>query len=115
MSQQAIPLLAISLLLTGTVGANKFVTPAGIQTGAGLFALGVARTDGVSGDLVTVDTIGTAVVLSGAAVTKGQTVKADASGRAIDWVTSGARLGIALQAATAADQPIEILLLPNAV
>ena len=50
----------------------------------------------------------------GAAVAAGATLKSDASGRGITWVTSGARVAIALQAATAAGQFIEALMIPNA-
>lgn len=51
--------------------------------------------------------------VSGAAVTAGATLKSDASGRAITWATSGAKVGIALEAATASGQMIEVLLIPN--
>ncbi len=114
MSQQGISLLALTLDLTGTVTGDRFVTPAGAQTGADGNALGVARSSGVLGEKVTVDVIGTTYVESGAAFSKGATLKADASGRGITWVTSGARLAIAQQAATAAGQKVEVLLLPNA-
>lgn len=114
MSQQNIALLALPLTLSGTVTADRFVTAAGAQTGADGNAIGVARSGGVSGEKVTTDVVGTAIVEAGAAITAGATLKADASGRAITWVTSGARLGIALQGATAAGQKIEVLLIPNA-
>ena len=35
------------------------------------------------------------------------------SGRGITWVTSGAKIGVALEAASAAGQMIEVLLIPN--
>lgn len=114
MSQQFTSLLTLTLALTGTVAANRFVTPAGAQAGADANTLGVARTAGVSGEKTPVDVIGTAVVEAGAAIAAGATLKTDASGRAIAWVTAGAKVGIALQAATAAGQFIEVLLLPNA-
>jgi S-adenosylmethionine synthetase len=114
MSAQAIPLLTLTRTLSGTVAANVFVTPAGATAGAGANAIGVSRVAGVSGDKVPVDAYGTAYVLSGAAVTVNATLKADAAGKAIDWVTSGAKIAIALQAAGAADQLIEVLLIPNA-
>ena len=50
----------------------------------------------------------------GAAVDKDATLKSDANGKAIAWATSGAKVAIALEAATAADQFIEVLLIPNA-
>ncbi len=77
MSQQNISLLALPVVLTGTVTANRFVTPAG------------------------------------AAVAAGATLKADASGRGIAWATSGAKVGLALQAASGAGAFIEVLLIPN--
>ena len=114
MSYQNTPILSLPVTLSGTVATNRFVTPAGAQAGADANALGVARSGGASADKVTVDVMGTALVEAGAAISAGATLKADSSGRAITWVTSGARLGIALQAAAAAGQMIEVLLLPNA-
>ena len=114
MSNQFVSLLALSATLAGTVAANRFVTPGYVQAGADANTLGVARSGGVAADKVTVDVLGTVVVEAGAAVAAGATVKSDASGRAITWVTSGARVGLALEAATAAGQFIEVLLLPNA-
>lgn len=114
MSQQSIPLLTLTWTLTGTVAAARFVTPAGAQAGADANTLGVARTAGVSGEKVPVDVLGTAVVEAGAAISAGAALESDASGRAVTWVTAGGKVGIALEAATAAGQFIEVLLLPNA-
>ncbi len=114
MSAQAISLLALSVALTGTVAANRFVTPAGLQAGADANTLGVARYAGVSGEKITLDVIGTAVVEAGAAIAAGATLETDASGRAVTWATSGGKVGIALQAAAGAGAMIEVLLLPNA-
>lgn len=114
MSQQSISLLTLTLTLTGTVGVNRLVTPAGAQAGADAVCIGAARSAGVSGDKVAVDVRGTAIVEAGAAIAAGATLKSDASGRAITWVTSGAKIGFALEAATAAGQMIEVLLLDNA-
>jgi len=113
MSAQAISLLTLAVTLSGTVAANRFVTPAGAQAGADANTLGVARTAGVSADKVPADILGTAVVEAGAPVAAGATVKSDATGRAITWVTSGAKVGLALEAAGAAGQFIEVLLIPN--
>ena len=113
MSQQSIPVLVLTALLSGTVTANRFVTPGGAQAGADANTLGVARTGGASGELVAVDVLGTAIVEAGAAISANATVKADSSGRAITWVTSGAKIGLALQAASQAGDKIEVLLMPN--
>lgn len=114
MSQQNISLLSLPVTLTGTVAANRFVTPAGAQAGADANTLGVARFGGASGEKVTVDVIGTAIVEAGAAISAGATLETDASGRAVTWATSGGKVGIALQAASGAGVMIEVLLLPNA-
>lgn len=115
MSAQNTALLTLTVAAAGAIAANRFVTPAGAQAGADANTLGAARfAAAAAGDKIPVDVMGTAIVESGAAVTVNATVKSDASGRAIDWVTSGAKVGIALQAASAAGQMIEVLLIPNA-
>lgn len=111
---QSLPLLTLSLSLAGTVAACRFVTPAGLQAGADANTLGVARSSGISGERTPVDAIGTAIVETGAAIARGATLKVDATGRAIPWATSGARVAIALETAAAAGDMIEVLLLPNA-
>jgi hypothetical protein len=113
MSQQAISILALTLAATTAVTANRFVNPLGAQVVADANAIGVARTAAAIGEQMTVDVQGTAVVEAGAAITKGATCKVDASGRAIAWVTSGAKVAVALEAATAAGQFIEVLLMDN--
>lgn len=114
MSHQNHPVLTLPMTLTGTVSAHRLVTPAGAQAGADAVCIGVARSAGVAGELVSVDVIGTAIVESGAAVAAGATLKSDASGRAITWATSGAKVGFALEAATGSGQMIEVYLLNNA-
>lgn len=114
MSQNFTSLLCLPVRLTGAVGANRFITSVGAQAVADGNTLGIARSAGAVGELVPVDVAGTAVAETGAAIALGATVKVDTSGRAIPWVTSGARVGIALEAATAAGQFIELRLIDNA-
>ncbi len=114
MSHQSTPILALPVTLSGTVAANRFVTPAGAQAGADANTLGVARSAGVSGEKITVDVLGTAIVEAGAAISAGATLETDASGRGVTWATSGPKVGIALQAASGAGVFIEVLLIPNA-
>lgn len=114
MSAQAIALLTLTVGLTAEVAACRFVTPLGAQAGAGANTLGVARTQGVIGDPVPVDVLGTTIVEAGAAFTAGSTLKADADGKAIAWAVSGARVAVALQSATAPGERVEVLLIPNA-
>lgn len=114
MSKQNISLLTLTIAATGAIAADRFVTPAGAQAGAGANVIGSARSAAAAaGDKIPVDVLGTAVVEAGAAVAAGATVASDASGRAITWA-SGAKVGIALQAAGAAGEFIEVLLVPNA-
>lgn len=114
MSRQAISLLTLTVALTGTVAAHRFITAAGAQATADANTLGVARSEGVSGEKIPVDVIGTAVVEAGAAIALGATLETDSTGRGVTWATSGGKVGIALQAASAAGEFIEVLLLPNA-
>ncbi len=114
MSYQSTPILTLTVALTGTVAAHRFVTAAGAQAGADANTLGVARSAGVSGDKIPVDVLGTSIVEAGAAVAAGATLESDASGRGVTWATSGGKVGIALQAAAGAGEMIEVLLLPNA-
>lgn len=114
MSRQCISLLTLTLGLTGTVVAQRFVTGAGAQTGAAGNALGVARTAGVSGENIPVDVIGTAIVETGAAIAANALVESDASGRAVTKA-AGVTLGRLApgQSAAAAGQFVEVLLIQN--
>lgn len=114
MSAQAHPTLALTRTLSGTVAAHRFVSSVGAAVAADANALGVARTSGVSGDLVALDVLGTTIVEAGAAITAGDTLKVTTGGKAITWATSGAKVGIALQAATGDGSLIEVFLIPNA-
>lgn len=115
MSAQNTALLTLTVAAAGAIAAARFVTPAGAQAGADANTLGVAGfAAAAAGDKIPAVALGTAVVEAGAAVAAGATVKSDASGRAITWVTAGAKVGIALQAAGAAGEMIEVLLIPNA-
>lgn len=113
MAKQANPVLSLPVLATGAIVANRFVTAAGAQAGADANTLGVARSAAASGERFTADVLGTATVEAGAAISANATVKVDSSGRAITWATSGAKVGLALEAATASGQLIEVLLIPN--
>lgn len=107
--------LVESFTAAGAITAHRFVTHAGAQAGADANTAGVALADASgAGVMVTVVTLGTAIVESGAAVSAGATVKSNASGQAITWATSGAKVGVARTAATGAGQLIEIFLVPNA-
>lgn len=113
MSKQAISCLALTVVASATLTAERFVTAAGAVPAADANVLGVVRQAAVSGERVTVDVLGTAIVEAGAAISAGATLKVDAAGKAITWVTSGAKVALALQAATGAGDFIEVLLIQN--
>lgn len=113
MSQQSLSIFSHSLLATTALVQNRFATTAGALAGADANTLGVARYAGPIGDRVTTDIMGTAVVESGGVFPAMSTLKSDATGRAIVWAVSGAKVALALEAATAAGQFIECLLIPN--
>lgn len=115
MSDQFRSALTLPAAAAGAIAARRFVTPAGAQAGADANTLGVAlAAAATAGELVPVVVLGTAAVEAGAAIAKGATVKSDAQGRAIPWASSGAKVGIALEAAGAAGEAVEVLLIPNA-
>lgn len=113
MSTQSIPLLTLTLMAASVIAAARFVTPLGAQAGADANTLGAACTAAAIGEKLPVDVRGTTTVEAGAAIALGATLKSDAQGRAITWAASGAKVGIALEAATAAGQFIEVLLVDN--
>lgn len=105
-------LLALPKIASGVIAAERFVTHAGAQAGAAANTFGVARSSAAVGDAFPVDVVGTAIVEVGAAVANGAAIETDANGRGITR-TSGPTVARALQAATAAGQRIEVLLIPN--
>lgn len=112
MSQQSIEILSLPVKATAALTSRRFVTVAGAVPAAGANALGVARSDGATGETVAVDVLGTAVVEAGGAISAGAAVEVDASGRAVTQST-GVTVGRALEAAAAAGDFIEVLLIPN--
>jgi hypothetical protein len=114
MAEQFRPALTLTVTAAGSIAANRFVTPAGAQAGADANTLGVALSAASgAGERIPVIALGTAAVEAGAAISAGATVKSDSQGRAITWATSGAKIGIALEAASGAGQVIEVFLVPN--
>lgn len=115
MSKQSIALLTQTIIAAGIIAANRFVTPALAQAGAGVNTYGVAEAAAAAaGDKTPVTTHGTAVVETGAAIAAGALVETDANGRAITkaaGVTVG-RLAPG-EVATGAGQFVEVILINN--
>lgn len=112
--KQSLPLLKLTSTATGVIVANRFVTVAGVQTGAAGNALGVAETAAAIGEKFPVDVIGTAIVEAGAAIAAGALVEADASGRAVTKA-AGVTLGRLApgEVALASGQLVEVILAFN--
>lgn len=137
MSRQSIGLLDLSLVASGAVSEARAVGFGGAQVASqGVKVLGVANQAAASGAGFTVRARGTAVIETGAAITLGASLIADAEGRAIPAtgtlglaagavaVTSSAANGAiltggnlpefvfadALQAASGAGEFIEVLM-----
>lgn len=105
-------LMSVTRVAAATLIGERFVTLAGAIPAAAAGSVGVLRADAVSGDLIALDVIGTAVVEAGAAVADGALIETDNLGRAITKA-SGVVLGRALQAASGAGVKIEVLLFGN--
>lgn len=116
MSSGNISLLALTVAAAGALEASRFVTQAGAYPSAGAAAFGVTRTSAAAaGDLVPVDVYGTAIVEAGALITKDAALMVDATGRVVP-LTSGGKSPVAraMDAAAAAGDFIEVLLVPSA-
>lgn len=109
MAATEIPVLTLSVLATATLTAGLFVTPGGAVAGAGAAVAGVCNADAATGEVAPVISLGVGICTSGAAVAAGAVIASDAAGKAITWV-SGEKLGVALTAASGANQEIEVLL-----
>ena len=88
-------------------------TAGGATATAGGNAIGVSESDAASGELFPTIALGTGIVVAGGAIAKDAYVEVGAAGKAITQDT-GAAVAVALQAATADGDRIEVLLIPNA-
>lgn len=114
MTTPAISMLCLTRTAAATLAANRFVEADGTYPTAGGPALGVTRTAAVSGDLIPVDVLGTVMVEAGGAVAANGPVKVDATGRVLTHDSTNTKVGVALNAATNAGDPVEVFLIPNA-
>ena len=108
--------LTLTVVAAGALAAARFVNQAGAYPAAGAAAFGVTRTSAdAAGDVVPVDVQGTTIVEAGAAISFDAPLMVDAQGRAVPLtVGSKSPVGRAMEAATAAGEQIEILLVPSA-
>lgn len=97
---------------TAAITGERFVSATGAVAAAAGNALGVARSNAAIGEVFPVTTLGTAIVTAGAAIALGARVEVGATGKAVTRA-AGIPVGVALQAAAADGDRIEIHLIPN--
>ena len=112
MPASSVPILTLTVVAAAALSEHQAVGYDGNVAGAGLTMQGVASYDAVTGDKVAVDVAGTAVAIAGAAVAVGADLEVNASGQLITQ-SAGVSVGRALQAASAAGDLFEIMLLPK--
>lgn len=100
--------LAVTLRAAVALATFRFVDFTGNTCSAGERALGVPRYDCAANEDVAVGARGEMLVEAGAAITPGQEVESDASGRAVPK-TTGVSAGEARDTATAAGDYIRVL------
>lgn len=100
-----------SVPAAGTIRAGRFVTRAGLEvTTRGGGAFGIARDARVAGETVDVHELGDCTAVAGAAFATGAFLMSDVEGRSIAWDGSGPILAIAIEAASGADQLVQVYL-----
>ncbi len=110
MSQMLSLLDQTETAVAAVIGA-RFVHAGAHAVAAGR-ALGVSRADAAIGQLFPVTVIGTAIVTAAAAIANGAAIEVGANGQAVTRST-GVPVARALQAAAAAGDRIEVLLITN--
>ena len=116
MSRSNIALLTLTVIASATVASGRFITTGGAHAAAGALPLGVTRSDGVSGDPIPVDVLGTALVEAGAAIAADAPIMVTTAGKALTHDGDGDKhaVGRALEAAAGDGSVIEVLLVPTA-
>ena len=104
-------LFAKTITATATITGGRGITLAGAVPAAGASGY-IAEFSGVVNDPITANLIGTTVAISGAAFSANTPLEFNASGKLITR-TTGVAVARSILAATAADQQIEVLILPN--
>ena len=101
-----------SMIAGGDILAGQFVGFDGSVAQAGGNAIGVAHADTETGGVVTVSLLGSAVAVSGAAISAGAQVEIGTDGQVVPH-SNGVVVGRAMYAAVTSGEAIEILLMQN--
>lgn len=109
-----IPLLTLTVIANGPLSANRFINQSGGYPSIGGIAFGVTRTIAtIAGDLVPVDVLGTAIVESGAAISREASLQVDATGRVVPLTAGASSVARAMCDCAGAGELIEVLLIPG--
>ena len=112
MAASSFPVMSHPVVATVALVVHRAVNGLGALPAAGARSLGVPRTSAAVGERVTLDVVGSTIVEAGAAVANDALLETDALGRYITR-TTGVAVARALQAAAAAGDKIEALLIVN--
>ncbi len=104
-------ILALSVTTTAAITEGEPVGYTGAIAADAAAMAGVARTDAGVGDVLAVTVLGTGIAIAGGTIAKGAQVEVSA-GKLVTQV-AGVSVGRALQAAAAAGDKFEVLLLPS--
>lgn len=110
---QATPVFSIPITATGTIRAHRFVNAAGDESDAGEDPIGVSRTAATTGDLITVDVLGTTLLELAATLAAGAYVSPNADGEAIAQAGAGIEAAAVLLQGGDDGDIVEALLLPH--
>lgn len=105
--------VTLTIAATATIAANRFVLVTGALPSAGGQAHAVTRVAAVSGDLMPCDAVGTAIVEAGGVIAVGGACKVAATGKVLAHDSTNTKVGVALTAAAADGDLIEVLLIQN--
>lgn len=108
----AIAVFTHTFTATADLKAGRLFAATGAYPSAAGNALGVLTADAAKGALVAVDLLGTSRVTAGDAITAGAWVQAGDEGKVVPHA-GGKAVGLAMTAASADGEQIEMLILPN--
>jgi len=111
--QGNIPLLVKSVTAGAALAQYQPVQASGAAATAAGNAVGFANVAAASGDLVPVTVLGTALAVAGAAITAGSLVEVGSTVTQVVTKSAGVAIGRALNAASAAGDIVEVLIIPN--
>jgi hypothetical protein len=94
------PILNPKITLGGNVSAGQLVNFSGTVCTAGQASIGVAIYGGTTSDVIPITAVGAGQAICGEAVTVGEALQSNATGKVVAWTPGGVFVGRALTATT---------------